>query len=328
MLSLLPSTPRHVLLSVNPRAGARFRSELVELVERELAVQDLRSEVFTDVGQLRQRAGELAADGELRAVVAAGGDGTISLLANQTPLGSALAIFPLGTENLLAKHFELTADARELARVIAAGHCWEMDMGEAGGRLFSLMAGCGFDADVVRRLHEVRQGNIHHLSYVKPIFDSIRSYEYPELRVRYAPESDCEDQLTEALTARWVFVVNVPRYAGGLNLAPGAAGDDGVLDLCTFREGSLWNGLVYLGGIMLGQHETMTDFTHVRTRRLLIESTSPVPYQLDGDPGGVLPVEIVVRPRRLKVLVKHEWAARQRAKGVESAIDPSSSFPA
>ena len=107
--------------------------------------------------------------------------------------------------------------------------------------LFTLMAGCGFDADVVRRLHRQRTGNIHHLSYAKPILDSIRKYDYPELRVTYAPADVVRrDELTAEITARWVFVVNLPRYAGGLSFAPQASGTDGLLDVCTFKEGSLW----------------------------------------------------------------------------------------
>ena len=95
-----------------------------------------------------------------------------------------------------------------------------------------------------------------------------------------------------------------------------ATGDDGLLDVCTFREGSLWNGLVYLTGVMFGQQGSMTDFTHVRTRRLTIEPVESVPnapFQLDGDPGGTLPVEICVRPGRLTLIVSHEWASERRA---------------
>ncbi len=321
MTQTLAATGRHVLISVNPRAGARFRGSLVEQLQSDLADRDLTSESFTDIGELQVRAEALHAAGDLRAVVAAGGDGTIALLANHTPQGAPLAILPLGTENLLAKYLNLTADVAALARIIADGQTQQLDMGDVGGRLFSLMAGCGFDADVVRRLHSDRRGNIQHWSYIKPILDSIRNYEYPELRVRYAPvDSPSVDGsgLTEELTARWVFVVNVPRYAGGLNFAPGAAGDDGLLDVCTFREGSLWNGLVYLGGVMLGQQESMQDYTHVRTRQLTIESVPPAPYQLDGDPGGTLPVEICVRPGRLTVLVSRERAQQQDRPAVES----------
>jgi diacylglycerol kinase (ATP) len=34
-----------------------------------------------------------------------------------------------------------------------------------------------------------------------------------------------------------------------------------------------------------------------------IESDVPVPYQLDGDPGGYLPLEIEVLPNRLTLIV-------------------------
>jgi YegS/Rv2252/BmrU family lipid kinase len=304
---ILAATRRIVLVSVNPRAGYRDRSHTIEQLREALAGHDFTTEQFTDIALLKARAAELHAAEQLRAVVAAGGDGTIALLANSTPPGAPLAILPLGTENLVAKHLRLAADPVAVAKVIADGHTHAFDMGDAGGRLFSLMAGCGFDAEVVRRLHTERKGNIHHLSYVKPIVEAIRSYEYPELRVRYAPAETAGAELTEELAARWVFVVNIPRYAGGLNLAPGATGDDGLLDVCTFREGSLWNALVYLGGIMFGQQESMQDFTHIQTRRLRIEATPDVPYQLDGDPGGTLPVEICVRPGRLTVLVSRHW---------------------
>jgi diacylglycerol kinase family enzyme len=170
------------------------------------------------------------------------------------------------------------------------------------------MAGCGFDAEVVRRLHQGRSGHIHHLSYAKPILDSIRNYEYPELRVHYAPEGETE--LSEQITARWVFVVNLPRYAGGLSFAPQASGTDGLLDVCTFREGSLWHGLRYLSGVVLGQHEAMQGFVRVQTRRLRIEADVPAPYQLDGDPGGELPVEIGIEAGRLTLLVAEDWAER------------------
>jgi diacylglycerol kinase (ATP) len=311
MMQTLAESRRIVLVSVNPRAGYRDRSAAVEELRAALAGHGFATEQYTDIAALKARAAELHVAEQLRAVVAAGGDGTIALLANNTPQGAPLAVLPLGTENLLAKHLGLVADPIAVAQVIADGFTYSFDMGDAGGRLFSLMAGCGFDAEVVRRLHIERKGNIHHLSYVKPIVEAIRTYEYPELRVRYALAEAGNDDLTEELTARWVFVVNVPRYAGGLNIAPGATGDDGLLDVCTFREGSLWSGLLYLGGIMLGQQESMQDYTHIRTRRLTIESSTSAPFQLDGDPGGLLPVEICVRPGRLTMLVTHEWAQQQ-----------------
>ena len=314
------SLPRatHVLIAANPRAGMGNRRQLVEELQRELATRGLESSVVSDADALSAESHALLQSGNLRAVVAAGGDGTFRLVADRTPPGTPLAILPLGTENLLARYLQISADAPKLAEIIAAGTIIRFDAGRAGGQLFSLMAGCGFDADVVRRLHEVRSGNIHHLSYAKPILDSIRNYDYPELRIACAPAES--DELSEQLTARWVFVVNLPRYAGGLNFAPLASGCDGLLDVCTFREGSLWHGLRYLSGVVLGQHETMAGFARVQTRRLRIESDAPVPYQLDGDPGGQLPVEITIESGRLTLLVDEAWAEKNAAESTKHEI--------
>jgi diacylglycerol kinase family enzyme len=265
-----------------------------------LTVQDFETEVISEVDQLEQRSDEYQQSGSLRAVVAAGGDGTVALVANTTPIGTPISTMPLGTENLLSKYLGLTANPEDVCQTVCAGTPLRLDAGEAGGRLFLLMAGCGFDADVVRRLHLERRGNIRHLAYAKPILDSIRNYDYPELRVY------CENasgQLGEPLSARWVFVVNLPKYARGLQIVPDARGDDGLLDVCTFRRGSFLNGIRYLGGVILGRHRSFRDCRTVRSRRLRIESDKPVPFQLDGDPGGTLPVDIRVLPQRLTLLI-------------------------
>ena len=294
---------RRILVSLNPKAGARSGQPLVDRLQQRLTERGFSVEIISDVDRLADEAARTLRNGELRAVVAAGGDGTAALVVNRTPPQTPIAVLPLGTENLLSKHLGLTADPDAVCETICGGTTVQLDAGRAEGRIFLLMVGCGFDADVVRRLHRERTGHIHHLSYAKPIFDSIRNYEYPELRIYCDDESDATLPRAQAITARWVFVVNLPRYAGGLRIAPDAVGTDGLLDVCAFKEGSLWNGIRYLSGIIFGQHESWDDCVTRRTRRLRIESDAEAPFQLDGDPGGCLPVDIEVLPRRLTLLV-------------------------
>jgi diacylglycerol kinase family enzyme len=116
---------------------------------------------------------------------------------------------------------------------------------------------------------------------------------------------------------------NLPCYAGGLALAPHADGGDGALDLCTFARGSLWHGLWYLGGVLTGMHRRMPDFSSHPVRRVRLESDGRVPYQLDGDPGGWLPVEVTVLPGRLTLFASPERLARvrqQAAMGPQTAV--------
>jgi diacylglycerol kinase family enzyme len=53
----------------------------------------------------------------------------------------------------------------------------------------------------------------------------------------------------------------------------------------------------------LKRHQQLPDWATARVTRLRIECDEQVPYQVDGDPGGMLPVEVEVLPARLCLLV-------------------------
>ncbi|MEZ6076456.1 MAG: diacylglycerol kinase family protein [Pirellulaceae bacterium] len=83
------------------------------------------------------------------AVVSAGGDGTAGALANLLPSHVPLLLFPLGTENLLAKHLGITGDVRQSRTILRSYQRHLLDVGRAGQKLFLVMLSCGFDAEVV-----------------------------------------------------------------------------------------------------------------------------------------------------------------------------------
>ena len=56
-----------------------------------------------------------------------------------------------------------------------------------------------------------------------------------------------------------------------------------------FRRGGLWNGLRYAAAVLLGMPRTWPTARFQRTRRLRVASSEEVPYQLDGNPGGICP---------------------------------------
>jgi diacylglycerol kinase family enzyme len=305
---------QHVIVSLNPKAGARDGERVVRELVGELRGRGMETFLTTDIDEVTELAGDLHAQGLLRAVVAAGGDGTVNLVANRIPSGAPVAVFPLGTENLLARYLTLKTDPRLVAEMIADGWTGRLDAGEANGRTFLLMAGCGFDAEVVRRLDAARTGHIHHLSYAKPILDSIRSYRYPALRVYCRTGEMGAGEWGEPIAARWAFVVNIPRYAGGLNLAPGATPTDGLLHVATFRDGSIWSAVRYLYGVALQQHANWDDVEMSAVTGVRIEAADEgeeAPYQLDGDPGGELPLEVRVLSEQLTLLVPSKWADRE-----------------
>ena len=236
-----------IIISVNPNSGSADRTALVEEIRQRLVDASFEVDVLTDVNQVVKRAGQLSESAKLRTIVSAGGDGTASLLANRLPQGIPLAILPLGTENLLARHLGMSADAKQFVDVIINGRYQKMDAGSANGKLFLVMAGCGFDAHVVEKLHQSRKGHISYWSWFRPILSTLRRYRYPELQITVERQPDGLDkhdpsEATEILTnasARWAFIFNAPRYAMNLPLLPEADPYDGALDLCSFRYLSL-----------------------------------------------------------------------------------------
>jgi len=252
------------------------------------------------------------ADPNCRCLVAAGGDGTVAALINECP-SRPITVLPAGTENLFAGHFRVRPSPEVVAATIAAGHVLPIDLGVVAGRRFALMAGVGFDADVVTRHHEARVGKLgrmrptHRAAYVEPVLRASFGYKFPSLRI------NVDDG--EELVGTTAFIFNLPRYALGLPIAPTAQGDDGLLDLVVFRDAGPLRALHYLWMVFRGLHLKRDGVTHRKVTRVSIESLEPVPVQLDGDPGGTVaiaggggPWTVDVLPSALSVMVPERYA--------------------
>jgi diacylglycerol kinase family enzyme len=288
-----------VIISLNPSSGATDRREIAASLASELESLGFEALLLTDIDAVVDKTNELFGD-RLRCVVAAGGDGTISLLTNLLPESTPLAILPLGTENLLAKYLGISADPKKVAHMIAAGNTRQLDVGRANGKLFLVMASCGFDADVVKRLHHNRTGHIRHWSYARPVLKSIKRYRYPKINITFDGDSTSKKN---SVQSRWAFAFNVPRYAMNLPIVAEADPEDGQLDLCTFRGGSLFRSLFYIVSVLMRKHRQWTNSKTYQFTKVTLTSEEEVPYQLDGDPGGLLPLTIEVVPGGVTVLV-------------------------
>lgn len=247
-------------------------------------------------------------DERCRCLVAAGGDGTVADLVNEGPR-VPVTVMPAGTENLFARHFGLRGRPEQVATTIRQGRRIALDVGVVGDRRFTLMAGIGFDADVVARHHQARTrvpGGLrtnHRARYLRPVLESSWRYRFPKLALRLTDEAG----RVEALSGTSVFVFNLPRYALGLPFAPTASGHDGLLDLVVFREPGPLRALGYLSLVLLRMHLKRADVHHRRVRSVEVMAHEPVPVQLDGDPGGwVLPGQpwtVGALPAAVEVLV-------------------------
>ncbi|MCA9127557.1 MAG: NAD(+)/NADH kinase [Planctomycetales bacterium] len=298
------TTLNRVLIAANPKSGAGPSGQKVAELNASLQERGFQSQLLYSLAEVQQQSMEALATGQLRAVVAAGGDGTVGALANLLPHNTPMLVFPLGTENLLAKHIGMTDHIGQACDAIVANRRFDMDLGCANGRYFLVMLSIGFDAQVVREMSALRTGHISRWSYTKPIITSLFKYSFPQLPYVI----DGND--SELASAAWIFVFNVPRYAASLNFCPQANPCDGKLDVCTFTKSGIAWGVGYLSRLRFGLHQSMRGFRHSLATELAVRcptiqrvaSPISVPYQIDGDPGGELPLKVEVLRNKLTLL--------------------------
>lgn len=241
-----------------------------------------------------------AAAGNVDAIVAAGGDGTIRLAAKAVAgSGVALGVIPRGTGNVLAHEIGLPRSADALARLLMDGPVRDVGMATANGEPFLLMVGVGFDGRVVAALDQGWKQRLGRLAYGVPVVRGLAGAG-DALRVRIEGES---------LTAAWAVVTNVSSYGGRFLLTgrtsierPGLVA---VLFHDATRRGRLRDLLALASGrldamaMRSGSGVTMHPCDHVAIEPV---ATSPgadgsravVPIQIDGDRYGNLPARLVI----------------------------------
>jgi len=232
-------------------------------------------------------------------VIAAGGDGTLNEVVNGlVGTRAALGILPLGTVNVLARELRIPLATAKAVRAIAEGTVKNIDLGCANGRYFALMAGFGFDAEVVANVVQPLKDMIGPSAYVLKGLETLARYRATDVTLEMPEE-------TYSTKAFLVIVANVSTYTYNLKITPQASPDDGLLDICVF-ERPLADRIGFMrqvAEVFINRHLYHKAVRCFRTSRVTVRSRPDVLVQLDGDAFGGTPVDVLIAPRILPVIV-------------------------
>lgn len=292
--------PRRLAVIYNPTAGGSKRRRL----EQTLSL--LRDADCTLELRETERAGhakELAQaidPSEAEVIVAAGGDGTINEVINGmitgSPQGAALplAILPLGTANVLAMEIGVGLNPNRIAGTILRGAARPVVLGEANGRLFTVMAGVGFDAQVVAGVDLALKRRIGKGAYLWESARQLRRFAFPTYRVRI------DGAAQEAAS---VIVAKGRYYAGKFLCAPDARIDQPLFQVCLFRRPGPRNVLRYALALGAGLLPRLADYQMIPGREVVIEGPEGDPVQGDGDLIARLPLTVGLRADALRIVM-------------------------
>ncbi|MEZ4360451.1 MAG: diacylglycerol kinase family lipid kinase [Kofleriaceae bacterium] len=315
------SAPSTVVI-VNPRsqggAVGRRWPELAETIARILPFDEARTSGPGDATALTRRA--LAAGATC--VVALGGDGTVNEVVSGffddagAPLApeATFGLLPYGTGGDFRRTVNVPRDLTAAAKVIAAGHRRQLDVGrlryaDASGeprvRMFANIASFGVSGVVDRLVNESGKRLGGKLSFA--LATARAAWSYRNQRVELVFEDDPRSRLE--LTINTVAVANGRYFGGGMMVAPNAEVDDGQLDVVAMGDFGFGDLLRSGRRLYQGTHLSMDKVSHRRATVVEAQPVEPgavVELDVDGENLGRLPARFEIVPRALWMMTPAE----------------------
>jgi diacylglycerol kinase (ATP) len=262
-------------------------------------------------------------------VIAAGGDGTVSEVANgllRTDV--ALGVLPVGTSNAWALQMgipslnpllpstgvvKLMADIEErierpvlanyyrkalldAARVLVEGRTESVDVGNVSGRHFLMWAGIGLDAAVLEKISPKEKKALGFWAYLLAAMGSADQCSGKEVRLIL-------DGKMITVNTPLVVVSNIQLYGGVIPIGAKARVNDAKLDVCIFKGEGPFTIVQHTLKVLSRQHLQDPQIEYYQCSEIGIESAQRLPVQVDGDLYAETPVSIRVSPLALKVIV-------------------------
>ena len=252
--------------------------------------------------ELWQALSDAAVAGER--VVLVGGDGSLHAAAN-APLDELpeLALVPAGRANNIARALGIPTDRSSALEVAVEEIVRPLDALRVTTPASSIYAvegvSAGFHAAARSRYSadnsaDMRQG-------LGALAAALREFRPYRLRAQVGGES------IDSADAAQLFLSNLPYFAYGFHVAPGADPSDGRLDAVVFRARRRTRLLRLLAAAYRGRHLGRRGVRRLSAQRA--ELTEPLPLVADAVPLGTTTATVTVEPARLRVAAPAGGAA-------------------
>jgi YegS/Rv2252/BmrU family lipid kinase len=294
------------LLIANP-AAARTDPLAMNAVMNTFRAAGWRAEVLATGGPGdARRLAEYGVREGVDVVAVFGGDGT-TMQAAAALVGTdvALGVIPGGTGNLLAGNLRLPASPARAAEVLVRGAPKRFDLGRMerpdGTHYFAVACGAGMDARIMAGTASVHKQKWGMAAYVATTFRLIGSVRSTQHLITVDGEE------FEAMAAM-ILVANCGEVIPPLvRLRSGITPHDGLLDVVVMRADSLGQSVRAVWDLLRerpGDAGAGGFVGYARGREIRVETLSPEPVQLDGEPGGETPFTATIVPDAIKVMTR------------------------
>ena len=227
-----------------------------------------------------------------------GGDGMVQRCIDALAGSDAtMAIIPAGTANLLAGNLGIPHDLERAVEIGLGGDLRELDVATMNGERFAVMAGAGFDAEMIRGADGGLEDRLGRVAY---IYTGARALRAKPFRAKivvdgatwYSGKASC------------VLFGNVGSLFGGVRVFADAEPDDGMIDLGVVTADSMvqWARTAARTAVSSAASSPFVRVTKAGNATVTLDRK--VRYELDGgDREKVKRFDVAVEPRAIRVRV-------------------------
>jgi YegS/Rv2252/BmrU family lipid kinase len=299
------------LIIVNPRSGRGISQQ--QWASSAVVIRDhfgpFECRFTQDSGDAAKIAEEEAKNGR-RLLIAMGGDGTISEVANgllRSGMDSVLGILPAGTGSDFRRTLGISSDLHRAAKNLKAADTRRMDVGHLvfvnhsgrpEERYFVNMASFGMSGKVAMRANRSTKLLGGGFTYAAATLSTLLSYTRPEVIL------SIDEQEALRLRILTVCVANGPTFGGGMRIAPDAKLNDGLFDVTMIGAMKTMQILLQSHRLYSGDLRGLEKVAMRRARKLKAqpaENGSEVLLEVDGETPGRLPASFEILPAALRI---------------------------
>lgn len=233
-------------------------------------------------------------------VISIGGDGTLSEVLNGVVNSTlSLGVIPAGSGDDFYRTLTGGHDTTNIIERTLNGTEKYVDIGIANDKFFLNIASIGFDAQVAHTTNLLKKNSIFtgSTAYLAGILLTLIKNRTYSLNI------SIDDDLPVKHELSLIAIANGKYYGSGIMPAPQADIFDGKFDTCLVDKVSRLRILKFFPLYKKGLHSGIKEVSFKHHEKIVIESSSSVPLNLDGEVFLTNKVEISIVPAAIKILM-------------------------
>lgn len=276
---------------INPISGTGKQKGIEKFMIKHLENFEI---IYTQKAGDATRISKEAANDNIDAIIAVGGDGTVNeCLIALVNTNTALGVIPCGSGNGFAYHIGMERNIEKAVIQLKNTKIEVIDSCTANGFPFVNVSGIGFDSHIANLFLTLTKRGF--VNYVKLVIREL-SYKAKEYTINY-------NNIERKVKAYIIAFANASQYGNDTKISPMANFQDGLLDFVIVKEFPKWKIPFFLLKVATGKTHLSKYVEIIQCQKMTISAENTL-LHLDGEPFKASnPIEVTILPKSLKILM-------------------------